>query len=76
MKGGMMADFVCQECGHEYDELGNGRCYICNGNIIHIDEVGSEAERYPEHLMEEDLSNEETEELFEEEEEEEEEISE
>lgn len=51
-----MPDYVCPTCGHEYDELGDGKCIECGGNIIPIEEVGTEEnEEYPDYLMEEEL---------------------
>lgn len=50
----MRQDFVCAECGHQYEESGDGKCYVCGGNIIPIEEVGQQEEsEYPEDLMEE-----------------------
>lgn len=70
----MEKDYVCTECGHEYDELGDGKCYICGGDILPIDEFGEDTEKYPDDLIEEETEDiEEPNELWEEEEEEEEE---
>jgi predicted ATP-dependent serine protease len=50
----MKEDYVCVECGHQYEELGDGKCYVCGGDIIPIEEVGQQEEaEYPEDLMEE-----------------------
>ena len=46
-------DYVCSECGHQFDDAGDGRCYVCGGSIIPIDEVGEEEQEYSEELMEE-----------------------
>jgi len=50
----MKRDYVCVECGQEYEELGDGKCYACGGEIIPIDSIGKEdePEEYPEDLME------------------------
>jgi len=46
--------YVCVECGSQYEDLGDGKCYICGGEIIPIDEVlQDEEEKYPEHLLQE-----------------------
>lgn len=46
--------FVCSECGHQYDEVGNGNCFVCGGSILSIDEVGEgETAEYPKNLMKE-----------------------
>jgi len=50
----MRQDYVCAECGHEYEELGGGKCYVCGGSIVPIDEVGQEESKYPEDLLEEE----------------------
>jgi|GEM_PF-6867680 len=51
----MDRSYVCTECGHEYDELGNGRCDLCGGEIIAIDEIGQEEEeKYPDEILEEE----------------------
>jgi len=49
----MRESYVCTECGHEYEELGDGKCYICGGDILPIDEIGQEQPEYPEDLLEE-----------------------
>lgn len=46
-------DFVCSECGHQYEDMGSGGCYICGGAVIPIDEVGEEETEYSDDLMEE-----------------------
>ncbi|MCX6806940.1 MAG: hypothetical protein NT135_02370 [Candidatus Berkelbacteria bacterium] len=48
----MKQDYVCTECGHQYEELGGGKCYVCGGNVIPIDEVGQDEPEYPDDLME------------------------
>lgn len=50
----MKRDFVCVECGQEFEELGDGKCYACGGNVIPIDAVGKdeEPEEYPAEVME------------------------
>ncbi len=53
----MKSDYVCVECGQEFEELGNGKCYACGGDVIPIDAVGQkqeEPEEYPEDVMEEE----------------------
>lgn len=49
-----MTDYVCIDCGHEYEELGNGRCDLCGGEVLPIEAIGEEKEpeEYPEELME------------------------
>lgn len=47
----MKQDFVCTECGHQYEELGDGKCYVCGGAVIPIDEVGQDEQEYPDDLM-------------------------
>lgn len=46
-------EYVCKDCGQPFDELGDGKCYVCGGSIIPIDVVGEEDPEYPEELMEE-----------------------
>ena len=50
----MKQDYVCVECGHQYDELGDGKCYVCGGNVILVEEVGQEEQKYPEDLVDEE----------------------
>lgn len=52
----MKIDFVCKECGQEFEELGDGKCYACGGSVIPIDIIGQEQkpEEYPPDVMEDE----------------------
>ena len=57
IKDQLNRDFICVECGQEYDELGDGKCYACGGEVIPIDKVGQdpqEPEEYPSDVMEDE----------------------
>ena len=56
----MKQDFVCVECGQQFEEIGDGKCYACGGEIVPIDDIGkSEPEEYPNQLMEDEEKEEE-----------------